>query len=158
MMIFVLPWGNNILSRRYRMSPLNRDLLTTRVASILLVLGVSIIGLSTSIPVFTVGLLNVGFGSCFIVALRCVVTHLVPQEALGTLYTSIGLIQSLGMMAQGPVVAALFKQGLKIGVTGLPYYFVACLFAINAAIVTFTPIPKDQIEVGDDLDDGEPQS
>lgn len=62
------------------------------------------------------------------------------------------------MMAQGPVLAALFKQGLKVGITGMPYYFVAGTFAISGAIVLFTPMPEDQIEDAAENDDGEPQS
>jgi len=62
------------------------------------------------------------------------------------------------MMAQGPVLAALFKQGLKAGITGMPYYFVAGTFAVSGAIVLLTPMPEDQIEDEGDDGDGEPQS
>jgi len=157
-MIFVLPYVNNLLSKRYKLHALIRDLLVTRVSILFLTLGALVIGLAPNIGVFMIGLIALGLGSPFIIALRCVVTHLVPTESLGTLYTSIGLIQSLGMMAQGPVLAALFKQGLKVGITGMPYYFVAGTFAVSGAIVLFTPMPEDQIEEGAENDDGEPQS
>lgn len=157
--VVVLPFVNNLLSQRYHFNALRRDLLVTRTTAVILLIGALIVAMAPNIPIFLIGVIGFGLGTPFAVALRCVVTHLVPAEALGTLYTSIGLIQSVGLMCQGPLVAALFKHGLKVGVMGLPYYVIAGFMAANVAIVLLTPVAQDQIEAGGPGDDdGEPQS
>lgn len=90
-------------------------------------------------------LVTVALGSAAFVALRCVVTHLVPASNLGTLYTAMGLVQNIGIMASGPFLAASFKAGLKIRVPGLPYLLVAGLLSLFFVATVVTPLPKDQL-------------
>jgi len=127
------------------MSPLTRDLRITQVSAVLLTIGMLGVGLARSIPFLALALVAVALSSPAYVGLRCVLTHLVPTNNLGTLYAAQSVALNLGIIVSGPFYAATFKAGMAIGITGLPYIIVGGLVSSFAIAVLVTPLPKDQI-------------
>jgi len=103
------------------------------------------VGLAPSIPFLGSALVVVALGSPAFIGLRCVLTHLVPANNLGTLYTAMGVVVNIGIMVTGPFFAMTFKAGMEIGLTGLPFVLVGGLMGLFAIAVFVTPLPKDQI-------------
>jgi len=143
--LFLIPLISRLLATKTSMSPLTRDLRTTQVSAVLLTAGMLGVGLSPSIPFLGSALVVVALGSPAFVGLRCVLTHLVPANNLGTLYTAMGVVVNVGIMVTGPFFAATFKAGMQIGLTGLPFVLVGGLMGLFAIAVFVTPLPKDQI-------------
>jgi hypothetical protein len=127
------------------MSPLTRDLRITQVSAALLTAGMLGVGLAPSMPFLGSALVVVALGSPAFVGLRCVLTHIVPANNVGTLYTAMGVVVNVGIMITGPFFAATFKAGMNIGLTGLPFILVGGLLGLFAIAVFVTPLPKDQI-------------
>jgi len=143
--LLLIPLINRLLATKTSMSPLTRDLRTTQVSAVLLTAGMLGVGLAPSIPFLGSALVVVALGSPAFVGLRCVLTHLVPANNLGTLYTAMGVVVNIGIMVTGPFFAVTFKAGMEIGLTGLPFVLVGGLMGLFAIAVFVTPLPKDQI-------------
>lgn len=158
--MFIVPAVNDILSSRFSLTPLQRDVRLAQGSGILMTLGILGIGLAPNVPLFAVSLVVMACGMAFFVALRCVVTHIVAPSNLGTSYTAMGWLTNMGLLILGPSQAAMYKEGLKIGLIGLPYFCCAGAFALCTAAVLFTPLPEDVLAAGmdDGSIDGEPNS
>jgi len=143
--LLLIPLINRLLATKTSMSPLTRDLRTTQVSAVLLTAGMLGVGLAPSIPFLGSALVVVALGSPAFVGLRCVLTHLVPANNLGTLYTAMGVVVNIGIMVTGPFFAVTFKAGMEVGLTGLPFVLVGGLMGLFAIAVFVTPLPKDQI-------------
>jgi MFS family permease len=137
------------------MSALTRDLRICQASAVLLVLGNLGIGLAPSLPAVAVAIIMLAGGNAAFVALRCVVSHIVPPANLATVYAAIGIMTNMGVLAAGPILAALFKTGMKSGLTGLPYLCIGAAFVVFLVVTLIVPLPKDQIVGGEDLEVGE---
>lgn len=160
MFLFIIPAINNLLSSRLSLSPLQRDVRLAQGSGIIVTLGILGVGLAPNVPLFAVSLIIMACGGAFFVAIRCVVAHIVSPSNLGTLYTAIGWLTNVGLLATGPFQAAAFKEGLKIGLVGLPYVCFAGMFALSVVATVVTPLPEDVLAPGqeDGSVDGEPNS
>jgi len=132
------------------MSALTRDLRICQASAALLVLGNLGIGLAPSLPAVAGAIILLAGGNAAFVALRCVVSHIVSPAHLATVYATIGIMTNMGVFAAGPILAALFKSGMKSGFTGLPYICVGAAFVAFLVVTLVVPLPKDQIVAGSD--------
>jgi len=132
------------------MSALTRDLRICQASAVLLILGNLGIGLAPSLPAVAVAIILLAGGNAAFVALRCVVSHIVPPANLATVYATIGIMTNVGVLAAGPILAALFKSGMKSGLTGLPYICIGAAFVVFLVVTLVVPLPKDQIMAGGD--------
>lgn len=144
--LVILPILNHVLSKRYRMDAVPRDLRVAQISAALLTVGALGMGLTETVPFFAVGLILESLGSAFHIALRSVITALVHPSHLGTLYASIALTQNIGALTQGPVIAAAFKKGMRLGgvLTGLPYIIMASVFFLSFLAVAFIRLPSKE--------------
>jgi hypothetical protein len=86
--------------------------------------GYLFIGASAEPVVFALGLAFTSLGTGFLIALRSMMTSLVPPQSTSALYTTISVVHGTAAAAAGPVFAFLFKTGLSMAVrwSGLPYF------------------------------------
>jgi len=137
------------------MTSLKRDLRICQVSVVLLVLGSFGIGLAPSLTAVAFAIVLLAGGNAAFVALRCVVSHIVPPANLATVYAAIGIMTNVGVLASGPILAATFKAGMQSGLTGLPYICVGAAFVVFLVVTLVVPLPKDQIALGGDEEVGE---
>jgi len=78
-------------------------------------------------------------GDGFGLLVRSLLTSLVEQHHIGTLYQIISVCGQLGLLVAGPILSTAFSFGLKLGGfwTGLPYIVAGCMFG-TATIIVFT--------------------
>lgn len=113
---------------------LTRDLVLLRVSSVLAALGWLVISLAPGLGTYVAGmaLLALGMGATSLA--RAFITCLVRKEDRGKLYTFISMVDTLGLMIAGPVMAWLWKKGLEMGgsgvLLGMPFWAQAGLFVV----------------------------
>ena len=131
-LLFFLPFISTLLVHRSHkpMSSLRKDILFVRVGLLLHALSWLVIGLAPHLVIFILGLgmsaLMAGTGA----SVRSVLTTWVKPDQVGRLYSVLGILETLGLMAAGPMVAQLYNVGLKTGIElwlGLPWIVLGIL-------------------------------
>jgi len=152
---FVIPHLNSLLSRRFHLSALVRDLRVVQSSVVILTLGTLSFALAPSIPFAAVALVF-GAAACALPSgLRCVVMHLTPPGSLGTISTGLAWVSNVGGFMMGPFYAATYKAGLSMGVAGLPYLIVTGALVLCCAALLLTPLPEDQLVCEEVVDEGD---
>ncbi len=129
LLLLILPALSGHLQRR--LSPARKELVVAQGSAALLGLGFTIMGLASHPALFGIGVSILALGWGFYAALRSLASALVSETQIGLLNTIIGLVQSVGGLVAGPVLAGAFNYGMALGGSwiGLPYFVAAGLFA-----------------------------
>lgn len=125
-----LPALNRLLTR-HGMSALGKDLLISRVSLALFTLGSLVISVAPVVVLAAGGIAIFALGYGFGPAARSLVTTFCHQDEAGLLYSALAIMQSIGGLVAGPLLASTFRWGLSLGNewTGIPFAAVAGLFA-----------------------------
>lgn len=136
MFLFVQSWVFNLLANA-GVSGQKRDLLLARGSAGLMLVGWAAIGFSPNAILFTVSLMVATIGNGFPVFLRSFLTGLVEPNRVAELYTIIGVVDTLGLMVGGPLLAWLFQRGMQLGGTfvGLPFVMLGLIYAVVASFL-----------------------
>lgn len=78
------------------------------------------------------GLIVTTLGTGYSAFARSLITTLVDQQHVGRLFAAVSAVDTLGSLAAGPSLNALYSVGLKKGGSwiGLPFYCVAIICSI----------------------------
>ncbi|KAI9693456.1 MAG: hypothetical protein M1820_009249 [Bogoriella megaspora] len=138
----LLPALSALLIRRCGFTGLQKDLWLTRISCILVVVGYAFFGLAPSISWAVLAMTIFTFGNGHSYLMRSFISSLVHQDVLARLFMVISMVDTLGMMAGGPLLAGLFQEGLQLGGlwVGLPYYFIALLFVLVTVLLFIVSI------------------
>lgn len=140
------------LSTRYK------DLTIARGSLFFLVAGSFLLGASPTIGTATVALTLWTFGLGFAAACRSLITTLVDQTQTAKLYAAISVIETVGLLAAGPLFSGLYSWGLKQASKyhndawiGTPLFGVCLICILFGGGVLFIRLPKEETqEIGTD--------
>ncbi|KAK2602823.1 hypothetical protein N8I77_009328 [Diaporthe amygdali] len=132
LLLVALPALNRFLTRRGLSAP-GKDLLISRVSVACFTLGSLVISVAPAVALAAIGIAIFALGSGFTPAARSLVTTFVHQDEAGLLYSALAIMQSVGGLVAGPLLALTFRWGLSLGSewTGIPFAAVAGLFACS---------------------------
>lgn len=153
----ILPAADAFVVKHLRVSAKNKDLWLSRLSIGLLAIGFAVLVLAPSLPLVAVGKYSGSFdaikhtwlirflplalviytlGSGFNAFARSLLSSLVEPHMIGTLFTTLAIMDTTGSLLAGPMVAGTFSWSLQLtGVArGLPFMFsfVICSFAMLA--------------------------
>lgn len=113
------------------MSAPGKDLLISRVSVALCTLGSLVISMAPVVVLEAMGIAIFALGSGFGPAARSLATTFCHQDEAGLLYSALAIMQSIGGLVAGPLLALTFRWGLSLGDVwvGIPFAAVAGLFA-----------------------------
>ncbi|KAH8706205.1 major facilitator superfamily domain-containing protein [Ilyonectria robusta] len=151
-LLLFLPAVNVLLAKR-GLSISARDLVISRASVWLLTIGSLVISMAPIVELVALGVVLFALGSGFSPAARSLATAFVHADQTGTLYSAMGLMQSVGGLVAGPLLATSFGWALKQGRewTGIPFLLVAGLFASGALALSFIRLQKE-VEVEAEAD------
>jgi hypothetical protein len=140
------------------MSGQKRDLFLARGSAGLLLVGWIATALSPNAVFFTASIMVTTLGNGFPIYLRAFLTGLVEPNKVAELYTIIGVVDTLGLMLGGPLLAWLFDRGMILGESylGLPFLALGLVYTV---VVSFLlrighHTNKTMVEETDDLSVG----
>ena len=136
-----------------------RDLLLTRWSFFVLVPGLLLVGAAPTLPVFILGLLVMAVGSGYASFTRSLMSLYVDLEHRSRLFTLVGMVETAGSVYSGPMLAAIFSLGMKLGGghgdgdgdgdgdrsrswIGLPYYVLAMMTTAASMLLFFVKLPR----------------
>ncbi|RYP41102.1 hypothetical protein DL767_001263 [Monosporascus sp. MG133] len=146
----ILPWLSRALLRNTTPARLrasdehHRDLSLARWSFGILVVGALLLGLAATLPGFVFGLIVMGLGSAYSSLVRSLMSLYVDPEHTSRLFSLVGMVEVLGAAYAQPLLARLFKLGLRLGGgwIGLPYYGLSLLIALSVGLLLFVRLPK----------------
>jgi hypothetical protein len=133
----ILPFASQLLLVKLRLKPVRKDLWLARAGVVALVIGIFGIGVAGTSVVLVMGLVVFSLGYGFGPAVRGLLVTLVENRRTGMLFTTMSLLESVGLLVSGPLLAETFKVGMAWGGVwiGLPFMTAGCGMVCAAAIV-----------------------
>jgi len=133
---FVLPAFSSLLMKK--MDEASKDKRIAQFAGIFLAFGSAVMGLSSTWGLMSVGQIFYALGLVLPVPMRSLITGMVEQQHLATLYTALSVTSYSGMIIGRPLFAVIFGWGLRIGGgwIGLPFIVASGCFAAALGAVT----------------------
>ncbi|KAH0045146.1 MFS general substrate transporter, partial [Aureobasidium melanogenum] len=153
MFLFVQSWVYKLLANA-GVSGQKRDLLLARGSAGLMLVGWAAIGFSPNAMLFTASLMVATMGNGFPVFLRSFLTGLVEPNRVAELYTLVGVIDTLGLMLGGPLLAWLFQRGMQRGgiFVGLPFVVLGLIYAVVTSFLLRIGHHKSKVMVEEDIE------
>jgi hypothetical protein len=111
----LIPALSSFLLRYLRLEESTKDQRLAQTSAFFLVIGTAVVALTSSPWLFTIAIVFSSLGLAFAVPTRSVVTTMVEKGHMAVLYTGISVLTYGGILAGGPVSAALFKVGMRVG-------------------------------------------
>jgi hypothetical protein len=137
LLLVILPLATMALNKR-NWAPIVRDIFISKSSAIFAVLGSFLMAVSFHPAMAGVGVGIMSLAAGFSPVVRSVASSLVSPEHIGTLYTSMGLMVTFGIILSGPLIAVSFNIGLRLGGlwSGLPYLIISVLFLFSLAAIS----------------------
>lgn len=133
-------WGGRIVATTRQ-----RDLWLARVSCGILIFGAVTIGLAPRAVMMVTGAVVYCLGNGYNFILRSLLADVVEPAHHGTLFNTAGILESLGAVIAGPLLAVAFRAGIQLGEfwTGLPFFVAAILFSTAMAVLVTVRLPTE---------------
>lgn len=132
----VLPLADTFLRKTLRLPLIHKDMWMVRASIVCMFFGALFIGLANTIQLYAASLVIFGLGCGYEFAMRGMLAH-VAGDRVATVYTTMSLMETIGDLISGPLMAKNYQDGLRLGGVwiGLPFFVVAGLFAVAGLLV-----------------------
>lgn len=157
-MLLGLPALARLCTDRFGMDAQHKDLYLSRASAVFMLAGWVLIALAPTLPFFIAALLVLVGGSGLPLLVRSYMTGLVEPHHVARMYMIVGIVDTVGMMVGGPLLAEMFDVGMRIGGVGigLPFFFIGGLFGVMTCVLGCIGHRKgDSVEVEDQQEEGE---
>lgn len=125
-------------------SDAQRDLYLARFSFLVIIPGILLMASATNVTFFVLGLLVLALGAGCGSYQRSLLSVFVDPEYYSRLFMLVAMIDMVGSLYSGPMLAALLTSGMELGrgFLGLPYYALAVLMAICLGLMFFVRLPQ----------------
>jgi MFS family permease len=143
---------SGILTATTGLSAIQKDRRMAQLSGIFSGAGLGMVALAAVPAWYVAGLVISALGAGFIVFARSLATQLVTPEQRSTLYAAVAVVQSVGALVAGPLLADLFRAGLTLGrdEMGLPFLFAGLLVGSAVGAVSAVRERENLPDEGDD--------
>lgn len=146
-LFILLPAGTHFLDRHRGLEVISRDSIITQVNALLMLLGCLLIFLAPNLILLSIGIVIFGLGASFSVTARTLVTSFVDTASLNTTYALMSVMSSIGSLVSGPLLAAVYHQGMVMGALwlGLPFLLAAGLYGLALIAISAVRVPSQTV-------------
>lgn len=140
----ILPLLGRFLKHRYTLDGPSHDLWLARLTVLCFPLGFLMITLGSDLTLMSVGTILTALGSGCGTLLRSVATGMVSTDLTARLHGTITLVDTIGVLVSGPLLAETFALGLRLGGgwIALPFALATILTSLGSAIAWSVRLPK----------------
>ncbi|KFY38674.1 hypothetical protein V495_06427 [Pseudogymnoascus sp. VKM F-4514 (FW-929)] len=165
-LLAILPIASHLLTRPGgpALTTRAKDYLLAILSAVAMVIGCFLLGLSPPLPLVLTALAIFALGNGFMGMCRALLTELVPGDQVASLYAAVGVVEILGSIMGGPVLAKLYGIGLEWGGVwrGGPFFVVGivAMWCVGALLWARRVEAKEGKDVGvmDSEGDGSEES
>ncbi|KAK4185320.1 major facilitator superfamily domain-containing protein [Podospora australis] len=141
----LLPLFDTALARYYRHSslgPHKKDLTLARISIVFITSGYAILVLSPALVGILVGIGVSTLGTGFQAAIKSLLSSMVDKDMVGTVFTTLSLMDTVGALFAGRIDALVIKQALRMeGVwQSLPFIFALVLCAVSTLVLGYVRV------------------
>ncbi|KAJ6442834.1 MFS transporter [Purpureocillium lavendulum] len=146
----LLPILDSLIINRFKVPAKVKDLRLARMSISLIMVGFAVLVVAPRIWVVIVGLVFYTMGTGFGAFARSLVSSLGEQHMIGTLFTTLAIMDTIGSLLAGPTVAATFSWSLRLGgvLRGMPYLFAFILCGLATLALMQVRLPPQQRRSG----------
>ncbi|KAK1969086.1 putative MFS transporter [Colletotrichum sublineola] len=121
--IAILPLLDLFVSKKLGLSPRVKDFLLSQISIVFIMVCFGILVFAPSLPIVVVGLAFYTLGNGFSSFARSLLSSLVEKDMVGTLFTTLSMMDTLGSLLAGPIIAKTFSWSMRLdGIwKGMPY-------------------------------------
>ncbi|XWW96938.1 hypothetical protein V2A60_004918 [Cordyceps javanica] len=140
----VLPAISQVLLARFKLPPIIKDWWMTIGSLCMVVLGSACLTAAGSSTIFIASLVILQLGGGYEFAFRSMTSEMVDPSHIAMLFTAYSVFILLSEVGAGPILAAIFKQGLDVGGKwmALPFFVATILFCITLIITCSVRLNK----------------
>ncbi|KAK2009233.1 MFS general substrate transporter [Colletotrichum eremochloae] len=128
--IAILPLLDLFVSKKLGLPARAKDFLLSRLSIVFIMICFAILVLAPSLSVVVIGLAFYTLGNGFSSFARSLLSSLMEKEMVGTLFTTLSIMNTLGSLLAGPIVAKTFSWSMRLDGSwkGMPYVvsFIIC--------------------------------
>ncbi|KAK5119354.1 hypothetical protein LTR85_007710 [Meristemomyces frigidus] len=137
LLFVVLPHLSTAVMRIFHLTGQKKDLYLARASILFIIAGWTLVGLAPNIPTVAISMAVASLGQGTYLLVRSFLTSLVPVHHIARVYSIISVVDTLGAMFGGALLAGLFKRGIALGGTwiGLPFFFLGLISAAFAVLM-----------------------
>ncbi|KAI1869194.1 uncharacterized protein JN550_005824 [Neoarthrinium moseri] len=141
-LIVVLPALTQLLTVRYKVGVIRRDVWITRVTGLAGVLGSLLIAFASTPDILILGLVTFAIHGGMTAVLRSLLSNMVEPRHLGTMNSLLGILEMIALMLGAPALFSSFRLGLELSGDwiGLPFICAAAMIAFSTIIVFVLPV------------------
>lgn len=152
-LVLLIPALSSFLVRGLHLHEMLKDKRMAQISGVFLVAGSTTVAIADSWIPMVLGEVLFSLGFAFAVPARSLVTGMVEQRHLGTLYTVISVLTYIGVITGEPLFAAAFRWGMQLGSSwiGLPYLFAAACFVLILVAVSTSSTKTKESHDEDDM-------
>lgn len=150
------------MTKFFRLSTHRADIWLARGSIVVTTISFLIMGIAVRPALLILGILVFNLGTGYNAAMRSISIHVAGGQSspdIGMLFAVIAIMESLGAMLAGPLLAGIFEWGIENGEPwiGLPFIASALIFAIVTIVtfmisvktkeVVYVPVDADEEEI-----------
>ena len=147
-LLLILPSLSSYLLSRRGFSTNRKDLLLTRIGFTSYGASLLTMGLAPLVPFFIIGLMIGTLAAGCGAAIRALLTSWVLPNEVARLYTLLGIIETIGSMGGGPIIAGLYNIGLKEATRGKGDVLLGIPWIITGSIMSCVAITTFVLKFG----------
>ena len=146
--LVLVPLISFVIVKHLNLHSARKDYRLSQGAGLLEVLGYCIVGLAPTPSLLLTGVVVLALGTVFGSTVRSLAASFVARDQVATLYSAASVVQSLGVLLGGPLLAYTFRFGMRLGDPwlGLPFALAGFLFLLACIAVSFIRLePRGRI-------------
>lgn len=148
-LLVLIPLLSRFLTVNMGLDARRKDLYLARYAMAMQSISFSLIAFAPNTVVFVLGQIigTVGYGGCIFT--RSFMTSLTTADNVAKLFMVISVVETLSLMASGPLIAWLLETGFRIGsyAMGLPFWFLSGMYVLLFGLLAVVKIRKSDREM-----------
>ncbi len=134
----LLPYISGQIDRRYAFSVIQKNVVLSRAALLMMAIAYLVMGLAPNAPVVIIGMLFETLSTGFPATLRALATALIGENDRGRVFSVLSIAETFSIMMAYPITAALFNIGIEKGGgvwLGLPYDLISVVAVLSFALM-----------------------
>lgn len=145
--LLLVPALSSMLTRRFHLEAVVKDLLLVKGSCVLAVVGFFLTFIVPTPAVLMLGVVVVTLSTPFTVATVSLSASFVSPGQVATLYSAVSLATSFSFIIVGPIFACVFKLGMRLGLawSGLPFGLASVLSALVLIPIAFIRVGRQAV-------------
>ncbi|KAL2260168.1 hypothetical protein VTK26DRAFT_5927 [Humicola hyalothermophila] len=147
----LLPLFDALLAKRFKSSPQRKDLFMARISIVFVTLGFATLIIAPGMAVIYAGIALYTCGTGFQASTKALLGSMVDRTLLGTVFTTLSLMDTVGALFAGPIDALLMKHSLRMeGIwQSLPFMFAFLCCALATVSLGYVKLRRGDVSLED---------